>query len=120
MNDNTWSNSTGSDIDNPREITLPADTMQTIMDTPGMADEVDRVSEEGGTAALIRYLDAHGLRWRTGGSDSATAFTDAATHGGLVFDGPLFSRENSGETQALQRRRAASKAARKARRANRR
>jgi hypothetical protein len=94
--------------------------MQTIMDTPGMADEVDRVSEEGGTAALIRYLDAHGLRWRAGGSDPTTAFADAAIHGGLIFDGPLFGSDGGGQARALQRRRAASKAARKARRTNRR
>lgn len=51
--------------------------MQTIMSTPGMDEEIEKVTEEGGNAALIAYLDEHGLSWRAGGSDPFAALADA-------------------------------------------
>jgi hypothetical protein len=114
----------------PDEVTLTADTMERLMADPELMAGVDAASKEGGTAGLITFLDAHGLRWRAGGSDPMTALADAAAHGGLAFGGPLFESGGPefggagglGSTQGTtgDRRKAARKVQRGARRANRR
>jgi hypothetical protein len=77
-------------VDIPAEITLPADTMQRLMDDPDLIDAVDAAREEGGTAGLIAFLDAHGLRWRAGGSFPADVLADGVVYGGLECEGELF------------------------------
>lgn len=107
--------------DTPDEITLPGDTVAALMADPALMQEMEQVGEQG-TAELIAWLDAHGLRWRPGGSTAAAAFTAAAAHGHATFDGPLFGRPwpDTSADRAVQRRKAIRKAARRARRATRR
>lgn len=106
----------------PAEITLTADTVAALAADPDLAAELNRVREEQGRAALLDWLDDHGLRWRAGGSDPAAAFADAAAFDALTFDGPLFEHHHDerppGRDQA--RRKAARKAQRQARKAGRR
>ena len=57
-----------------------SDTMARIMADPALAAGVDRAREEGGTAGLIAFLDANGLRWRAGGpSTPEQLLADPAT-----------------------------------------
>jgi hypothetical protein len=116
--------------DVPAEITLTGDTLAALMADPALAAELDRVRDEQGRAAMLNWLDAHGLRWRAGGSDPVTALANAATFGGLEFDdvpvsgfGPaleLLDQPEGRDDLAAQRRKAARKAQRKARKATRR
>lgn len=107
--------------DVPADITLTADTTAALMADPDLADELERVEQEQGRAAMLDWLDARGLRWRAGGSDPAAAFRDAAAAGALEFGGPLFDSALSQDDgrRATQRRKAARKAQRKARRVGR-
>lgn len=82
--------------DTPEEITIPGSTIEELM-ARGLMGEMERVGDEGGTEALIAWLDGHGLRWRAGGSDPTAAIADAIAHGGVEVGGPLFEPLSSPE-----------------------
>ncbi len=107
----------------PPQITLTADTVAALAADPDLAAELNRVRDEEGRAAMLDWLDEHGLRWRAGGSDPAAAFADAASLGGLSFGGPMFEHHHHDERppgREQARRKAARKAQRNARKAGRR
>jgi hypothetical protein len=99
-------------MDVPEEITLPMPTML-YLESHGLLGEVQRVADEGGNRALIEWLDAHGLTWHPGGSDPVRALADALDELGAVVPPPA---SRAGGPNRKDRRRAA----RSARRVNRR
>lgn len=100
----------------PEEITLTGRTVEALMDDPALMDEMEAFREQGGTAALIAFLDAHGLPWRPGGSSAEEAFEHGVATGFADWElfGPTAGVDP--EVARARRRKAARKAARKARR----
>jgi hypothetical protein len=114
----------------PDEITLTSDTVAALMADPALMDELDEVREQHGRAAMVEWLDAHGLAWRAGGSTPEAAFASGGFD--MSFDDPtvlddifgdaLFagSPDQQAEARHADRRRAARKAQKRARKAGRR
>lgn len=61
----------------PGEITVEAAALAYLNEHPELMAQADAAAHDGGTAALIEWLDARGLGWRPGGSTPLEAFGDA-------------------------------------------
>lgn len=92
----------------PEQITLPMPTMMALEQDPELMAELEAVRAEGGRAAMIEWLDEHGLTWHAGGTDPMRALADALEMGGMFeVGGPMFESPRPNRKARRQAERAA-------------